>query len=217
MTLQTIAIALGISLLSFACNKDEGNPVSPPSTSNAPVITSVVPDSGFAGDTVTVTGRKFGALRGSSSVKFGNTAASVFIIWSDSSIRLQVPANAHTGNVVVTVGSAQSNGKAFKVLGTVSATVSFANDITPLFNAKGCAGCHGGNGGLNVLPYSSLMSGSSIHGPVVTPGDGEGSTIVKKLRGTAGFGARMPQGGPFLSETEIQKFVTWINEGALNN
>ncbi|MFA6542641.1 MAG: IPT/TIG domain-containing protein, partial [Bacteroidota bacterium] len=120
MALRTIAIALGFSLLSLACNKDEGDPVSPPSTANAPVISSVVPDSGFAGDTVTVAGSKFGAVRGSSGVKFGNTAAMVFITWSDSSIRLQVPANALTGNVVVTVGTVQSNGKAFKVRGTTA-------------------------------------------------------------------------------------------------
>ena len=36
--------------------------------------------------------------------------------------------------------------------------------------------------------YQHLMLGTSLHGPVVTPGNGEGSVIIKKLRGTAGFG-----------------------------
>jgi hypothetical protein len=95
-------------------------------------------------------------------------------------------------------------------------SVSFANDITPIFNSKGCAGCHGGSGGLTVLPYTSLLSGGS-HGAVITVGNGEGSILVKKLRGTAGFGDRMPQGSAALSEADIQKFVQWINQGAKNN
>ena len=96
-------------------------------------------------------------------------------------------------------------------------SVSFATDITPIFNSKGCAGCHGGSGGLFVLPYASLLSGTSSNGPVIIVGDGEGSKLVKKLRGTAGFGDRMPQGSAALSEADIQKFVQWINQGAKNN
>jgi len=95
-------------------------------------------------------------------------------------------------------------------------SVSFAKDITPIFNSKGCAGCHGGSGGLTVLPYTSLLSGGS-NGKVITVGNGEGSILVKKLRGTAGFGDRMPQGSAALSEADIQKFVQWINQGAKNN
>jgi hypothetical protein len=96
-------------------------------------------------------------------------------------------------------------------------SIRFATDISPLLNSKGCVGCHGGSGGLNVLPYSSLLSGASSNGPVIVVGDGEGSKLVKKLRGTAGFGSRMPQGSAALSESDIQKFVKWINQGAQNN
>lgn len=61
------------------------------------------------------------------------------------------------------------------------------------------------------------MAGNSSHGPVVTPYDGEGSVIVRKLRGTAGFGNQMPQGGPYLSGAEIETIARWIKQGARNN
>lgn len=52
----------------------------------------------------------------------------------------------------------------------------------------------------------------------VTPFDPENSYIIRKLRGDAGIsGQRMPRGGPFLSDAEIRRFITWIDEGALNN
>jgi hypothetical protein len=180
----------------------------------APNIISITPDSGKVGDTISIKGLRFGNIQSSSIISFGSVSAAPIGIWSDTLIKTVVPTNAITSNVTVTVNSSVSNGKQFKILVVL---ISFTNDITPLFNNKGCAGCHGGSGGLNVLPYSSLLAGNSNNGPVIIPGNGEGSKIVKKLRGTAGFGSRMPQGSAALSETEIQKFVQWINQGALNN
>jgi hypothetical protein len=51
------------------------------------------------------------------------------------------------------------------------------------------------------------------HGPVVVANDSN-SVIVKKLKGIAGFGARMPFGGPYLADDEIAVFVQWIMGGA---
>lgn len=198
-----------------ACT-DGGDPVAPVTPpSNAPLLSGIVPDSGSVGDTVSIVGRRFGAARGTSTISFGSVAATTYLSWNDSVIIVIVPGISATSNVVVTVNGSTSNGIAFRMIGAT--LISFANEIVPLFNAKGCSGCHGGNGGLIVLPYASLMAGNSSHGPVVTPGNGEGSVIVRKLRGTAGFGSRMPQGGSALSESDIQKFVQWINQGALNN
>jgi hypothetical protein len=86
-------------------------------------------------------------------------------------------------------------------------------DILARLNQYGCAGCHGGSGGLEVTPYSNILT-TGNHGPVVVPFD-TNSVIVRKLKGTAGFGSRMPFGGPFLSDAEIQVFVQWILNGAL--
>ncbi len=198
------------------CSDTGSNPVKPAGT--APQITSIQPDSAFAGDTLKIAGTDFGASQGSSTVTVGGKNADTIYIWSAIEIRLKIPATAATGNVTVTVGETGSNSVSFKVRGTVVPDVSFANDVFPVFVNSGCTGCHGGTNSLFVDTYAHLMSGTSVHGPVVTAGNGEGSVIIKKLRGTATFvGDRMPQGGPYLANSVIDKISLWITQGAKNN
>jgi len=198
----------------FGCT-DMGSNV--PQPASVPTITALQPDSAFVGDTLKIIGTNFGATRGSSVASVGGTTADTFYLWSSSEIDVKVPASAATGSVTVTVGGATSNAPAFKIRGAVAPSVSFANDVFPIFQSKGCTGCHGGTNNLFVDTYQHLMLGTSAHGPVVTPGNGEGSTIIKKLRGTATFGVRMPQGGPYLPDATIAKISLWITQGALNN
>lgn len=101
-------------------------------------------------------------------------------------------------------------------------TVSFAADIQPIFDAN-CVGCHGGNGGL------FLEAGSSYNNLVGVRASGnasffriqannpDDSYLIMKIRGDNRAGQRMPLGGPFLDQETINKVVTWVNEGALNN
>src|SRR6267142_56183 len=79
-----------------------------------PSITSLNPTSGPVGTSVTITGTNFGASQGPSTVKFNGTSA-VPTSWSATSIVAPVPVGATTGNVVVTVGGAASNGVSFTV------------------------------------------------------------------------------------------------------
>jgi len=52
----------------------------------------------------------------------------------------------------------------------------------------------------------------------VAPGDPDHSYLVQKIEGAAGIsGARMPFGGPFLAQSDIDLVRTWIAQGALNN
>lgn len=95
-------------------------------------------------------------------------------------------------------------------------SVSFSSDVLPLFNSKGCVTCHGGSGGLTVTSVAALMTGGD-HGPAIVAGNADGSILIQKLNANPPFGARMPQGGPFLSTTEIDLIKRWINQGALNN
>jgi hypothetical protein len=79
-----------------------------------PSITSLSPNSGLVGASVTITGTNFGATKGSSTVKFNGTTATT-TSWSATSIVAPVPTGATTGNVVVTVGGVASNGVSFTV------------------------------------------------------------------------------------------------------
>lgn len=88
--------------------------------------------------------------------------------------------------------------------------VSWAGDIQPILN-NSCTACHGGNGGLFLDSYSSLMSGG-----VVVPGDADGSILYLRVAGTSA-GSQMPQGKSPLARSLIDKIRAWINEGALDN
>lgn len=98
---------------------------------------------------------------------------------------------------------------------TGAETVDFASQIAPLLVAN-CSGCHidavQTRGGLQLDTLARLFRGGES-GPVLAPGDGEASLLVKRLRGTEG--ARMPAGGrPPLDDADIALIATWIDEGA---
>ena len=196
-----------------------GDPVAISPSANSPTISTIVPDSGSVGDTVTINGTNFGSTQGSSNVNFGAVTASQIISWSTTQIKVQVPTNSVTGNVSVAVGSSASNSKSFKVINTVS-FISFLSNIKPMFTTYGCTNsfCHGGGaGGLNLPEYTTLMIGGN-HGVVVVPNNAEGSNIIKKLRANpVPFGSKMPANGLTMSDADLQKLIDWINQGALNN
>ena len=79
-----------------------------------PSITSLTPNSGAIGTSVTIAGANFGTSQGSSTVTFNGIAAAP-TNWTATSIAAPVPNGATTGNVVVTVGGVLSNGVAFTV------------------------------------------------------------------------------------------------------
>jgi hypothetical protein len=82
-----------------------------------PTIFRLNRTSGQRGATVTIGGSGFGAPRGSSAVKFGNTMCSKYLSWSDRQIKCKVPAEASYGKVKVTVTTdgGTSNAVGFRV------------------------------------------------------------------------------------------------------
>jgi mono/diheme cytochrome c family protein len=93
------------------------------------------------------------------------------------------------------------------------ATVSFANDILPIFESR-CIGCHGGDRtqeGLDLKTHASLMAGSN-NGAVVIAGDAANSLLVEMVATQ-----KMPKRGPKLTPPQIQLITDWVNQGALDN
>jgi YD repeat-containing protein len=107
-------------------------PVPPPS----PSITSLTPNSGTVGSSVTVAGNNFGATQGTSTVQFNGTTASP-ASWTSTSIAVAVPSGATTGPVVVTVNGQASNGVTFTVnsSGTIAGTIKKTVDNNPISGA----------------------------------------------------------------------------------
>ena len=95
-----------------------------------------------------------------------------------------------------------------------SSTVSFATQVFPILQNR-CKVCHGGDRGveegLELISYASLMAGSD-NGPVVIPGDAEGSLLVELL-----MNQEMPKRGPKLTPPQVQLIIDWVNQGALDN
>lgn len=106
------------------------------------------------------------------------------------------------------------------------ASVSFSNDVQPIFDMH-CVFCHqsaAAQGGLVLqqgMAYEQLVDVKSSQSELlrVAPGDREASYLLHKLRGThlsvGGEGSAMPLGGPSLSEEQIELIGTWIEEGAV--
>ena len=99
---------------------------------------------------------------------------------------------------------------------------SLSNDFfAPTCSRGGCHDSGTARAGLILTPaqaHANLVGVPSSQQPQlnrVTPNDPENSYLVKKLRGDGDIqGGRMPQGGPFLSADEIDRFVRWIQNGA---
>jgi hypothetical protein len=95
--------------------------------------------------------------------------------------------------------------------------------FTPTCALGGCHSQASASAGLVLTAdqsFDNLVNAPSTQSNInrVTPGDPENSYLVRKLRGDAGIsGSRMPAGGPFLSDAQIQRFVDWIDAGAQNN
>lgn len=94
-----------------------------------------------------------------------------------------------------------------------SATVSYREDIQPIFN-RSCVNCHGGQAGLYLDSYDHVMAGSA-RGPVVIPGDPQASELVRRITGASQ--PRMPLNGPALPAVDMKAIESWIAEGAPNN
>jgi hypothetical protein len=51
----------------------------------------------------------------------------------------------------------------------------------------------------------------------IQPGDFANSYLYRKIVGSGITGDRMPQGGPFLNDTQIKLVRDWIRRGAPND
>ncbi len=88
--------------------------------------------------------------------------------------------------------------------GTARSQISCHDDIQPIFNAN-CIVCHGGNSGVTLSSYESVMNSVWVqyNMNIVVAGEPDQSPIVDKIGPNPTYGQRMPEGGPFLDDDEI--------------
>jgi mono/diheme cytochrome c family protein len=99
-------------------------------------------------------------------------------------------------------------------LATGNETVSFVNEIAPIF-ADRCAGCHGNGdragGRFDLASFDRLLRGGDS-GLAFLPAKPDESLLVSRI--TDKGRERMPRGGEPLTSEQIEKIKTWIKEGA---
>jgi len=162
-------------------------------TASAPSITSLNPTSGVVGMQVTIVGTNFGASQGTSTIKFNGIAAAP-TSWSAASIVAPVPVGATTGNVVVTVGGAASNGVAFTVTTASAPSITSLNPPAgPVGTVVTIAGTNfGASQGSSTITFNGITatqtswSATSIVAPV--PAGATTGNVVVTVGGTASNG-----------------------------
>lgn len=150
----------------------------------------------------------------------GNSFATSFT-WSSSSAGLGSIDNQGfftagvtaplSGSITATAGGVDGSA----AVNVSAVTISYSTDLLSTFQGV-CGVCHGSSGGLNLTSYSSLMAGNSNNGPVVTPGNPDGSIIIQKLSSNPPFGDQMPKAGS-VTQSWLNKLWIWIKQGAGNN
>ncbi|MBM87234.1 MAG: hypothetical protein CMQ41_02540 [Gammaproteobacteria bacterium] len=89
----------------------------------------------------------------------------------------------------------------------------FSHEIRPIME-RTCWNCHGEaiqSSGLDLSTRDAALAGGN-RGPAIVPGDAEASRLFRQMAGMEG--PQMPLGVP-LPEEEVEKFRTWINDGAV--
>jgi hypothetical protein len=106
----------------------------------------------------------------------------------------------------------------FLLSGISRSQVAYHDSIQPLFNSH-CTACHGGTSGVTLSSYNSAINsvGDQYNMNVVVPGQPDQSPMVNKINPNPSHGDRMPQGGPYLSDEQINLIRQWIAEGALES
>jgi mono/diheme cytochrome c family protein len=104
---------------------------------------------------------------------------------------------------------------------TSQSKMSFRDDVMPIFVGR-CVACHQPNGegtaksGLDLTSYAGVMKGTKF-GPMVIPGDPEGSSLMALLDWRVSPEIRMPHGKKQLSTCDRDAIRAWIREGAKDN
>jgi hypothetical protein len=86
--------------------------------------------------------------------------------------------------------------------------------LNRLTDQNGGSPHHSGKGRFWNMPRDQFVAGPIFGKTPIVPGHPEQSFLVKVLQGPAEGFARMPLGGPQISDTDLAFIVQWINDGA---
>ena len=137
------------------------------------------------------------------------------------------PAIAVQTSFTVRVSVTDGRSPAVERTVAVPVTVPRFTDVTAIFTAVPCTGCHGSSGGLSLAPagaHGNLVDVDARNGACstlkrVAPGDPDNSVLIRKMTGTS-CGNRMPRSNPTYFDGQPGQVVrvrSWILAGAAND
>jgi hypothetical protein len=106
---------------------------------------------------------------------------------------------------------------------------AYAATVAPIFGtaislgaaAGKCTWCHftGNQTRVDVTKIDTMVNADSLYqsSKIVLPGDPDASILMKKLRGAAGIGPKMPYHPERVTAAEVELMKSWIAEGAQDN
>jgi hypothetical protein len=195
------ALYLGalVCAVSLGC-ADGGKKIADPGPNDPPpagsVVERLVPGRTVVADTVRIEGTGFGPDSSSAVVTFEGGSGRIQaeeVAWGEANIIVLVPDGAISGPVSVRVADVEGEGRDFSVASNV---ISYEVDLLPLLHSKGCVDCHSGPAAernLQLDTAANLLSGGSLHGPVVIPRHGPESILTRKVSANPPV---WPDGGP---------------------
>ncbi|HEV8429954.1 MAG TPA: IPT/TIG domain-containing protein [Pyrinomonadaceae bacterium] len=137
-------------------NGNYDSTVDVPAALGPPTLTSLSPNIGPVGLSVTLTGTNFGSVQGASTITFNGTAAGTASSWSPTSISAFVPTGATTGSVVLTVGGQVSNSLSFTLtpqITTLSPNAGVTNDVVTITGTN-----FGATQGTSTLKFNGITA-----------------------------------------------------------
>lgn len=144
-------------------------------------VQQVSPASGPVGTQVTITGERFGATQGTSTITFNGQNPQSIVSWSDTTVVAVVPTTARTGAVLVTVDGSPSNAD---VVYTVPTPV--VASITPTSGPTGTALTITGSGFQQQRGSGSVLVGTTAISTITSWAD---DRIVVAVPESAATGA----------------------------
>lgn len=211
----------------------------PPVLGAPPVVTLTAPAAGTISGTTAVTATATDALAiakvefFANNVSIGSATASPYTVqWDTTAVAngaysLKAVGWDVNGNVATSASVAVT-------VNNVASTAMTLTQLQTTYFGPICSGCHNGTpsssrtdglpGSQNLSTkadtFAALVNVASLEVSSlkrVSPNDADNSYIIQKLEGTQTVGARMPFGGPYLTQAQIDDIKGWINAGALNN
>ena len=174
-------------------------------TLQQPTITGISPASGatVGGTTVTITGTN---LYGTTSVKFGTTAATSFMVVSNTTITAASPAGSGTVDITVSNGTYTSaTGTADQFTYLTAQTITFTQPTTPVFvGTLATLQATGGASG-NPVTFSIVSGTATLFGT-------NNSSIRYTTAGTVVIAANQAGNGTYLAATQVTRTVVVLTQ-----